>query len=180
MDKNVFRGLAAALFGEDFLHGFYPWVEELIPDGHPVLDPLTDDDVTPNFGGLYVVLRLSGLLPEVEAALAAKAREAGLDPENLYRHSSLDYEWRSREVIYGSLDGLTDAVRQRFKGRVQPCLDELIPIASGKTLETLIKLKVGVHRFSSVIDAFWVFDEIDNLQRYILGLPQPLLEVDDF
>lgn len=171
MDKSQFRALAALLFNNK-LSDFYTWVEKLPPDDHPALDPLTDEMVTPTFGGIYLVLRLTGLLPDTENKLAAKAREANIDPEVSLSCPNTAGDWAAEEVLCGGFTGLARALSRRFKRRPQLCLDALADVAVSDTLAWLKQLAANKTSFRGITETFRRFGQLDRLQALVLGLPQ--------
>lgn len=171
MDKSRFQALATLLFNNNF-SDFYVWVETLPTANHPALDPPTDEVVTPTFGGIYFVLRLTGLLPDIENKLAAKAREANIDPEVSLSCLNTVGDWAAEEVLYGGFAGLARALSKRFKRKRQPCLDALFGIAAGETLAWLNQPATKLASFRGVVEAFRRFGQLDRLQALVLGLPQ--------
>lgn len=171
MDKPQFRALAALLFSNK-LSDFCVWVEKLPPDGHPALDPLTDETVTPTFGGIYLVLRLTGLLPDIEKKLAAKAREAKIDPEVSLSCLNTVGDWAAEEVLCGGFAGLARELSKRFKRKRQSCLDALVGIAADETVVWLNQPATKLASFRGMVEAFRRFGQLDRLQALVLGLPQ--------
>lgn len=171
MDKPQFRALAALLFNNKF-SDFYTWVEKLPPDGHPALNPLTDEMATPTFGGIYLVLRLTGLLPDIENKLAAKARQANIDPEVPLSCLNTVGDWAAEEVLCGGFGGLARELSRCFKRKRQPCFKALVDIADGDILTWLNHPAANTASFRGMVEAFRRFGQLDRLQALVLGLPR--------